>query len=56
MKEAQVAKGLKVTIKDVPVPEPQAEQVVIKVVVAGSNPKDWYVFPDYSLSRYTSIT
>jgi NADPH2:quinone reductase len=43
MKEAQVAKGLAVTIKDIPVPEPEAEQVVIKVVVSGSNPKDWYV-------------
>jgi hypothetical protein len=43
MKEAQVAKGLAVTIKDVPVPKPEAEQVVIKVVVSGSNPKDWYV-------------
>jgi NADPH:quinone reductase-like Zn-dependent oxidoreductase len=43
MKEAQVAKDLSVTIKDVPIPEPQANQVVIKVVVSGSNPKDWYV-------------
>jgi NADPH:quinone reductase-like Zn-dependent oxidoreductase len=43
MKEAQVAKDLKVTVKDVAVPEPQANQVIIKVVVSGSNPKDWYV-------------
>jgi NADPH2:quinone reductase len=41
MKEAIVAKGPKVTIKDTPVPEPQADQVVIRVVVSGSNPKDW---------------
>ncbi|KAF1936582.1 zinc-binding oxidoreductase-like protein ToxD [Clathrospora elynae] len=46
MKEAQVAKSLAVTIKDVPVPEPEAEQVVIQVVVSGSNPKDWKI-PDY---------
>lgn len=44
MKEAQVAKDLSVTIKDVAVPEPQANQVVIKVVYSGSNPKDWYVY------------
>ena len=43
MKEAQVAKDLSVTIKDVAVPEPQANQVIIKVVYSGSNPKDWYV-------------
>jgi NADPH:quinone reductase-like Zn-dependent oxidoreductase len=44
MKEAIVAKGPKVTIKDVPIPEPGPDQVVIKVVVSGSNPKDWYVY------------
>jgi len=44
MKEAQVAKDLSVTIKDVAVPEPQANQVIIKVVYSGSNPKDWYVY------------
>jgi len=44
MKEAQVAKDLSVAIKDVAVPEPQANQVVIKVVYSGSNPKDWYVY------------
>lgn len=43
MKEAVVAKGPKVTIQDVPIPEPKADQVVIKVVVSGSNPKDWCV-------------
>jgi NADPH:quinone reductase len=41
MKQAIVAKGPSVTIQDAPVPEPQADQVVIKVVVSGSNPKDW---------------
>jgi NADPH:quinone reductase-like Zn-dependent oxidoreductase len=53
MKEAQVAKGLAVTIKDIPVPEPEAEQVVIKVVVSGSNPKDWYVSSSSVSSNYS---
>jgi NADPH2:quinone reductase len=44
MKEAIVGKGVKVTIKDSPIPEPQADQLVIKVVVSGSNPKDWYAY------------
>lgn len=43
MKEVQISKGLKTVIKDVPIPEPGPEQVVIKVIVSGSNPKDWYV-------------
>jgi NADPH2:quinone reductase len=41
MKEAIVAKGPKVTIHDVPVPKPNADQVLIKVIYSGSNPKDW---------------
>lgn len=41
MKEAIVAKGPKVTIHDVPIPKPNADQVLIKVIVSGSNPKDW---------------
>jgi NADPH2:quinone reductase len=45
MKEAQVAQDLSVSIKDVAVPEPQANQVVIRVIVSGSNPKDWYLHP-----------
>ena len=28
---------------DSPIPEPNADQVLIKVVVSGSNPKDWKV-------------
>lgn len=43
MKEAIVAKGPKVTIQDAEIPEPKPDQVVIKVIVSGSNPKDWYV-------------
>lgn len=41
MKEAIVSKGPSVKIVDSPIPEPGPEQVVIKVVVSGSNPKDW---------------
>ncbi|KAF2151827.1 GroES-like protein [Myriangium duriaei CBS 260.36] len=41
MKEAIVSKGPTVTIKDVPIPKAGQGQVVIKVVVSGSNPKDW---------------
>jgi len=41
MKEALVAKGPKVTIRDVPIPKPNANQVLIQVIVSGSNPKDW---------------
>jgi NADPH:quinone reductase len=40
-KEAKVTKGPKVTIVDSPIPEPGPDQLVIKVVVSGSNPKDW---------------
>jgi len=42
MKEAIVSKGPQVKIVDSQIPEPQANQIVIKVVVSGSNPKDWY--------------
>ena len=41
MKEVIVAKGLKVTIHDVLVPKPNADQVLIEVIYSGSNPKDW---------------
>ncbi|KAI5918648.1 GroES-like protein [Camillea tinctor] len=43
MKEAIVAAGPKVQIIDSPIPKPTADQLVIKVVVSGSNPKDWKV-------------
>lgn len=43
MKEAIVSKGPKVKIVDSPIPKPNADQVLIKVVVSGSNPKDWKV-------------
>lgn len=41
MKEAFLTAGPKVQIKDSPIPEPKADQVLIKVIVSGSNPKDW---------------
>ena len=41
MKEAVVHGGPKVEIIDSPIPEPKAGQVIIKVEVSGSNPKDW---------------
>ncbi|KAK5701191.1 hypothetical protein LTR17_022808 [Elasticomyces elasticus] len=41
MKEAFVFPGLKVEIKDTPIPTPGPGQVLIKVVVCGSNPKDF---------------
>jgi NADPH:quinone reductase-like Zn-dependent oxidoreductase len=41
MKEAIVSKGPTVTIHEVPIPTPNADQVVIKVIYSGTNPKDW---------------
>jgi NADPH-dependent curcumin reductase CurA len=47
MKEAIVYPDLKVVVHDVPTPKPNADQVLIKVVFSGSNPKDWK-YPKYS--------
>ncbi|KAH7305179.1 chaperonin 10-like protein [Stachybotrys elegans] len=41
MKEALVAPDLSVSIRDVPTPQPGPDELLIKVIVAGSNPKDW---------------
>ncbi|CAK7213176.1 hypothetical protein SBRCBS47491_001713 [Sporothrix bragantina] len=41
MKEAIVDKGLVVEIVDTPIPEPAADEVLIKIAVTGTNPKDW---------------
>ena len=41
MKGAIVSTGPKVHIVDCPIPTPGPDQVVTKVVVSGSNPKDW---------------
>lgn len=43
MKEALIHPDLSVTIQSVDIPTPQAGQVLIKVVVSGTNPKDWKV-------------
>jgi NADPH2:quinone reductase len=55
MKEARVykngAQDIKVLLHDVPVPTPAPDQVLIKVVVSGSNPKDWKflsVYPEHN--------
>jgi len=45
MKEAIVSKGPKVQIIDSPIPKPDANQVVTKIIYSGSNPKDWYCHP-----------
>ncbi|KAF4124938.1 to quinone oxidoreductase [Geosmithia morbida] len=41
MKSAFYDKSLSVEIRDVPVPTPGAGEVLIRTVVAGTNPKDW---------------
>jgi len=43
MKDAIVHPDGPVTIIDSPIPEPGPDQVLIQVVVSGSNPKDWKV-------------
>ncbi|KAK3292814.1 alcohol dehydrogenase-like protein [Chaetomium fimeti] len=45
MKEALVSKGTQVQIVDSPIPTPNEDQVLIKVIASGSNPKDWK-YPD----------
>ncbi|KND95302.1 Protein TOXD [Tolypocladium ophioglossoides CBS 100239] len=52
MKEAIVSRGPKVRIVDSPMPTPGPGQVVTKVVVSGSNPKDWKR-PEYWGSKGT---
>jgi NADPH:quinone reductase len=41
MKETIVSKGPTVNIQEVPIPTPNADQVLIKVIYSGTNPKDW---------------
>ncbi|KAJ4252741.1 hypothetical protein NW762_010647 [Fusarium torreyae] len=43
MKSAIVKKDLSVNIVDIDVPKPGPDEVLIKVVVAGMNPKDWKI-------------
>ena len=43
MKEAIVDKEASVSIVDSPIPQPGTGEILIKVVVSGTNPKDWKV-------------
>lgn len=43
MKEALVDNNLTVVIRDTDKPVPQSGQVLIRVVVSGTNPKDWKI-------------
>lgn len=43
MKEVRVSKNITTTIDDVAIPEPEPDQIIIQVVVSGSNPKDWKI-------------
>ncbi|TQN65338.1 Trans-enoyl reductase fsr4 [Colletotrichum shisoi] len=41
MKEAIVNPDISVTVKDSPVPTPGPGELLVKVIVSGTNPKDW---------------
>jgi NADPH:quinone reductase-like Zn-dependent oxidoreductase len=41
MKETIIHFGPRAEMVEIPIHEPKAGQVLIKVVVSGSNPKDW---------------
>jgi NADPH2:quinone reductase len=43
MKQAIVHPDLSVEIVSTAIPVPTTSQVLIKVEIAGSNPKDWYL-------------
>ncbi|KUJ09452.1 GroES-like protein [Mollisia scopiformis] len=47
MKEVFNFAGPRAEIRDSPIPEPNDDQVLIKVVVSGTNPKDWKA-PDFA--------
>jgi NADPH2:quinone reductase len=47
MKEALVSPLLVVEIIDTPIPKPKPGEVIIQVICAGCNPKDWK-YPVYS--------
>lgn len=53
MKEAIVDKGPSVEIINSDIPKPNADQVLIKVIVSGSNPKDWKI-PVWSGRKHNS--
>lgn len=43
MKQAFVDKTVTVDVKDTEVPVPKGDEVLIRVIVSGTNPKDWKV-------------
>ena len=53
MKEAIVSLGPKVHIVDSPIPTPEPDQVVTKVVISGSNPKDWKM-QDFTVDSFNT--
>lgn len=44
MKEAMVHPDGTATVHDAPIPTPSSHEILVKLVVAGTNPKDW-MFP-----------
>lgn len=50
MLEVTISEGPKAHIIESPIPTPRENEVVIKVVVSGSNPKDWK-FPKVNSSN-----
>lgn len=53
MKEAIVHPGPRVEIIESPIPTPDADQVLIKVIVSGSNPKDYKMGDWFGTSNNT---
>lgn len=53
MKEAIVAPDATVTITDSPIPSPGPREILVKVIVAGTNPKDWK-FPAFMNQAHNS--
>ena len=65
MKEARVYAGQPVTVQihSTPVPKPEADQVLIRVHVSGTNPKDWkvslrssYSFSVHPIASHSSLS
>jgi NADPH:quinone reductase-like Zn-dependent oxidoreductase len=53
MKEAIVAPDISVSFIDSPIPTPGPRQILVKVIVAGTNPKDWK-FPKFTNNAHNS--
>ncbi|KAH7244582.1 chaperonin 10-like protein [Fusarium redolens] len=54
MKEALITPNIQVEIREVSVPAPKAGEVLVKVAVAGTNPKDWKVPAIYTKQAVNS--